>query len=158
MSIATRRVTLDDLDLVAPLFNQYRVFYDQPSDLAAASAFLEQRLRFGESTVLLATLGGNAAGFTQLYPMFSSVRAARIWILNDLFVAPESRRFGIASALLGAAQDFGREAGALRLELETTHGNHAAQQLYRDAGWISHDDTLRFRIDLAGPRIGPTKT
>ncbi len=158
MSIATRRVTLDDLDLVAPLFNQYRVFYDQPSDLAAASAFLGQRLRFGESTILLATWSGNAAGFTQLYPMLSSVRAARIWILNDLFVAPESRRFGIASALLDAAQDFGREAGALRLELETTHDNHAAQTLYRDAGWISHNDTLRFRIGLAGPRIDTTTT
>ncbi len=148
MSITIRRATIDDLDRVAPLFNQYRMFYAQVSDIDAARAFLGQRLRAEESAILLATSDERPAGFTQLYPMFSSVHVARVWILNDLFVAPDARRLGVASALLDAAQDFGREAGALRLELETAHNNEAAQTLYRDVGWTSHDETLRFRIDL----------
>lgn len=148
MTIDVRRATLDDLDIVAPLFNEYRMFYAQVSDVDAARVFLEQRLRADESVILLATSDGRAAGFTQLYPMFSSVRLSRVWILNDLFVAADARRLGAASALLEAAQAFGRHAGALRLELETTHDNHAAQTLYRDAGWKSHDETLRFRVAL----------
>ena len=151
MTIHVQYATVGDLDIVAPLFDQYRGFYDQRSDVAAARDFLEQRLRTGESVILLATSSGTAAGFTQLYPMFSSVRLARVWILNDLFVAPEVRRLGVASALLAAAENFGREAGAQRLELETTHDNLAAQTLYRDAGWTSHDETLRFRIGLTRP-------
>ncbi|MDQ3228355.1 MAG: GNAT family N-acetyltransferase [Pseudomonadota bacterium] len=148
MSVDVRRATLDDLDIVAPLFNQYRVFYEQASDIDAARDFLGQRMQAEESVVLLAMSDGRAAGFTQLYPMFSSVRLARVWILNDLFVAPVARRLGVASALLDAAQGFAREAGALRLELETAHDNLAAQTLYRDVGWESHDETLRFRISL----------
>ena len=148
MSVEIHRATLDELEIVAPLFNQYRMFYEQGSDVDAARNFLEQRLHARESVILLATLDGGAAGFAQLYPMFSSVRLGRVWILNDLFVAPGARRRGVASALLGAAQCFAREAGALRLELETTHDNLAAQTLYRDAGWESHDETLRFRVGL----------
>lgn len=147
MSIDIRRASVDDLDVVAPLFDQYRSFYQQPSDVAAARDFLEARLRAGESVVLLAMSNASAAGFVQLYPMFSSVRLVRVWILNDLFVAADARRLGVASALLTAAQSFGREVGAQRLELETTHDNHAAQMLYRNAGWIPHDETLRFRIE-----------
>ncbi|MFT3896812.1 MAG: GNAT family N-acetyltransferase [Thermomonas sp.] len=146
-----RRASLDDLDAVAPLFADYRVFYAQAHDVAMARAFLRERLERGESVVLLATLADGApAGFTQLYPMFSSVRAARTWILNDLFVAPSARRRGVANALLDAATAFARAEGAVRLELETTHDNAAAQALYRAAGWESHDDTLRFRLPLAG--------
>jgi len=148
MTIDVRRATLDDLDILAPLFNEYRMFYAQVSDVDAARVFLEQRLRADESVILLATSDSRAVGFTQLYPMFSSVRLSRVWILNDLFVAADTRRLGAASVLLEAAQAFGHDAGALRLELETTHDNHSAQTLYREAGWESHDETLRFRIEL----------
>src|SRR4249919_331542 len=90
-----RRATLDDLDLVAPLFDGYRRYYGQASDLPRAKAFLRERLERNESTILLAMRDGQAAGFTQLYPMFSSVRTAGLWILNDLFVAENARRSGV---------------------------------------------------------------
>ena len=54
-----------------------------------------------------------------------------------------------AQALLSAAADFGREAGAIRLELETMPDNHAAQALYRAEGWVQYDETLRFQLPLA---------
>lgn len=148
MSLSITRATPADIDTVAALFDQYRVFYGKPSDPALARAFIEARMTRGESVILLAQLDGDAVGFTQLYPAFSSVSATHTWILNDLLVLPEARRNGVARALLSAAADFARADGALRLELETDHDNTSAQALYRAMGWIAYDGTLRFRLPL----------
>jgi len=142
-----RRATLDDLDLVAPLFDGYRRYYGQASDLPRAKAFLRERLERNESTILLAMRDGQAAGFTQLYPMFSSVRTARLWILNDLFVAENARRSGVARALLDAAAAFAREQGAAGLMLETMRDNAPARALYRAAGW-HEDDTQWYSLSF----------
>jgi GNAT superfamily N-acetyltransferase len=151
MTASVRRATRDDLDALVPLFDGYRGFYGQPSALLLARDFLAARLQRDESVIFLATAEDNApAGFTQLYPMFSSVRAARVWILNDLFVAAHARKRGVARALLDAATDFARGDGAIRLELETTPDNHEAQALYRAQGWQAYDGTLRFHLPLAG--------
>ena len=144
------RAGIDDLDAIAPMFDLYRQFYLQPADAAGARAFIGERLRRGDSVLLLARSDGREAGFIQLFPSFSSVAAARIWILNDLYVAPDARRGGVASALLQAAADFACKDGALRLELETDPGNHGAQALYRRHGWAPYDGTLRFRLALDG--------
>jgi len=148
MSLSITRATVDDVDTLAPLFDLYRVFYGQPSDPVLARDFIRARLARGESVILLASAEGEAVGFTQLYPAFSSVGAARTWILNDLLVAPAARRTGVARALLAAAAAFARDDGALRLELETDHDNATAQALYRAMGWETYDGTLRFRLAL----------
>lgn len=148
MTLAVRHATLADLDTVARLFDLYRVFYGKPSDPALACDFIRARMAGNESVILLAEIEGDAVGFTQLYPAFSSVSATRTWILNDLLVVPEARRSGVARALLVAAADFARDDGALRLELETDHDNATAQALYRAMGWTAYDGTLRFRLPL----------
>lgn len=147
MALVVRRANIDDLDAVAPLFDAYRGFYGQPSDLPRARDFLRKRLRRGESVVLLALRDGAAVGFTQLYPVFSSVRTARTWLLNDLFVAEGARRGGVARALLDAAATFARDDGAAGLMLETTRSNAPARALYRAAGW-SEDDTQWYSLGL----------
>ena len=124
-----------DLDALAVLFDAYRQFYGQPSDVPRARDWLRSRLRVGESVVLLARRGGAMLGFVQLYPMFSSVRTAKTWILNDLYVDANARRGGIARSLLDAAAKFAREDGAAGISLETTQDNAAARALYRAAGW-----------------------
>jgi ribosomal protein S18 acetylase RimI-like enzyme len=138
--IAIRRAGPQDLDALAVLFDAYRGFYGQSSDVARARDWLRTRMRVGESVVLLAEGANGILGFTQLYPMFSSVRTARTWILNDLYVAESARRTGVARALLDAAADFARADGAAGLSLETTRDNTAARALYRAAGW-QEDDT-----------------
>ena len=148
MSIDIRRATPGDVNVVAPLFDTYRVFYGKPSDPALARDFIDARLTRGESVILLALQEGKAVGFTQLYPAFSSVSATHVWILNDLLVLPDARRGGVARALLSAAADFARADGALRLELETDHDNHTAQALYHAMGWTLYDGTLRYRLPL----------
>jgi ribosomal protein S18 acetylase RimI-like enzyme len=151
MTITTRIATLDDLDAIAPLFADYRMFYAQPHDINAARAFIHARLSQHESTVILAYRDDEAApvGFTQLYPMFSSVRAARTYILNDLYVAAAARRQGVGEALLHAATEYGHSRGAIRLELETMPDNLTAQSLYRAQGWAFYQGTFRFHLPLA---------
>lgn len=142
MNTTVAHVQPADLDALVPLFDAYRQFYGQPSDVAAAREWLRSRLRFGESRVLLARRGREAAGFAQLYPMFSSVRMARIWVLNDLFVFPATRRQGIARQLLDAAAEFARQDGAAAIQLETARDNAAARATYRAAGW--HEDATQW--------------
>ena len=149
VAISVRRAGADDLDILAALFDAYRQFYAQPADLERARAFLGERIVRDESVLLLAERADTAAGFVQLYPLYSSVRTGRVWVLNDLFVAPTARRLGVASALLHAACEHGRATGALGLQLETTRENHAAQALYRREGW-QDGDTLWFHHDLTG--------
>jgi ribosomal protein S18 acetylase RimI-like enzyme len=148
MTTTTRRAGPHDLDQLAVLFDAYRGFYGQPSDVARARDWLRTRMRLGESVVLIAERDGVAAGFTQLYPMYSSVRTARTWILNDLFVADAARRSGVARALLDAAAQYARDDGAAGISLETTRDNAAARALYRAAGW-HEDDTQWYSLSLA---------
>jgi ribosomal protein S18 acetylase RimI-like enzyme len=142
-NILVRRATVADLDRIAPLFDAYRQFYGQSPDLTLARQFLRERLERNQSVIFLA-LGpdASAAGFTQLFPSFSSASAQRIYILNDLFVDPLARRSGVGRALLQAAADFGRTAGAVRLTLSTAHTNTSAQSLYESTGWL-RDEVFR---------------
>jgi ribosomal protein S18 acetylase RimI-like enzyme len=133
--VTTRRATHADLDVLVPLFDAYRQFYEQTSDVALARSFLAERLERDESVVFLAEAGGKALGFTQLYPLFSSTLGRRSFLLNDLFVTPESRAHGVGHALLEAAKQFAHAAGAAKLSLSTAHNNVKAQSLYEANGW-----------------------
>jgi ribosomal protein S18 acetylase RimI-like enzyme len=144
-----RRAQRGDVDRVAPLFDAYREFYGRPSDLPLARQFLEERLARRESIVLLATDGsGTGVGFVQLFPSHSSVRAARIFVLNDLFVAPSARGAGVAKRLMRLAAETARSAGASRLTLRTQTSNTAAQGLYASLGWTRDDSFFTFDLDL----------
>ncbi len=148
MKISTHRAGPADLDALALLFDAYRQFYGQAGDVPRAREWLRERLRFGESVVLVATREGKPVGFTQLYPMYSSVRTARTWILNDLYVDAGARRTGVARSLLDAAAKFAREDGAAGISLETTQDNAAARALYRAAGW-NEDQTQWYSLSFS---------
>jgi GNAT superfamily N-acetyltransferase len=132
---------ISDVELIAPLFDAYRQFYGAAPDLPAARDFLTQRLSCGESVVLVAILesedgeSDTVAGFAQLYPSFSSLAMRRVMILNDLFVAPDCRREGVARRLVQKSVDYARRAGAVRIELATQHANRNALALYESEGF-----------------------
>ena len=138
-----KRATISDLDDAAPLFDAYRQFYGQRSDVAAARAFLEDRLRRNESVIFLAVAdagrSSEAVGFTQLYPSFSSVSLRRLWVLNDLFVGPSARRGGVGRRLLERAREWAIETGAKGLVLATAVDNGKARALYESCGWQRDD-------------------
>lgn len=128
-------VTPNEVGLVAPLFDQYRVFYRQPSDPALAQAFIAERVANRESVIFLALQDGEPVGFTQLYPSFSSVSARRTWILNDLYVVPSCRGQGVGSALLERARAHAQATCAKGLGLQTAVDNLNAQRLYEALGY-----------------------
>jgi ribosomal protein S18 acetylase RimI-like enzyme len=141
-----------DADLIAPLFDAYRQFYDKPSDPRLARQFIGERLAAAESVIFVAEAGsGELLGFVQLFPSFSSVAARRLWVLNDLFVASTARRLGVGRALMEAARHHAIETGAKRLTLETMAGNRTAWSLYESLGYVCHDPSTRFyTLELDG--------
>jgi ribosomal protein S18 acetylase RimI-like enzyme len=149
-TMTTRRADVDDLEAIVPLFDGYRCFYRQTSNPDAARDFLAARLAGRESVILVAEEEGTNAllGFVQLYPSFSSVSMARLYILNDLFVAEHARRRGVGAGLLAAAAQFGRSENALGLVLSTAVDNDAAQALYRASGWERDEEYCVFNLSL----------
>ncbi|XLS30874.1 GNAT family N-acetyltransferase [Flavobacteriaceae bacterium M23B6Z8] len=137
-------VTEVELDELAPLFNQYRIFYEQRSDLRACKEFLLDRIRKSESTLFLARNSQKeACGFVQLYPVFSSVSLEGFYILNDLFVAPKERKKGTGEALLKRAIRFSMDENSKGLALETAVSN-PAQKLYERLGWKKDTEFLHY--------------
>src|SRR5260370_25405249 len=142
--VRTVRAGLEDLEGLVPLFDGYRAFYRQPADPGGVREFLAERIKRGESVIFLAIVDGAVAGFTQLYPVFSSVSMKRLWLLNDLFVAPAGRRAGAGRALLDRAERWARETGAKGLTLSTELTNAPAQRLYESAGWTKEDEFVHY--------------
>lgn len=126
-------VDIDDLTL---LFDAYRQFYGQEPAPMAAAAFIAERLAKSESVIFLARgETGEAIGFAQLYPAFSSVAMKRMWYLNDLFVAASARQQGVARALLKQVATFARGTDALTVKLATAVSNLPAKALYESEGY-----------------------
>ncbi|ASV31945.1 GNAT family N-acetyltransferase [Maribacter cobaltidurans] len=128
------QATITNLKEIVPLFDQYRVFYGQSTNLIQAEAFLKERFENKESIILVASMENQMIGFTQLYFSFSSVYLEPTLILNDLFVLPKYRGQGIGTLLLKSAQDFCEKYNYKGLSLETAIDN-PAQKLYEKLGW-----------------------
>jgi len=145
-NIIIRRAESADIALVAPLFHAYRRFYQRADEGQQAQDFIAARL-VQQDTVLFLALdaSGQALGFTQLFPTFSSVSAKTAWILNDLFVSPAARKNGVARQLMQHAVEFCRTGGAAWVSLQTARDNLAAQALYRSLGFTADEKYLNFQ-------------
>ncbi len=141
--IEITRATQAHITILTPLFDAYRVFYKQESDLTAAQNFLEERFRKKESVVFIAFVNDEAVGFTQLYTTFSSVSLQSYYIVNDLYVYPSQRQKGIGEALLNQVKEFCREKGYKGLALETAIDN-PAQKLYEKLDWKKDSNTFNY--------------
>ena len=130
------------------LFNNYRVFYGQNSDLDSALRFIRERLDKSDSVIFAAFEENIMYGFVQLYPSFSSVAMKRTYYLNDLFVNVSFRRKGIAEALINKSIGFAKENSAARITLCTQMENDAAKNLYSKCGFTKNTayDYFNFTI------------
>jgi ribosomal protein S18 acetylase RimI-like enzyme len=143
------RANQEHADQLAGLFDQYRVFYEQASDIEACRNFLAERLEKNQSVIFAAqSEEGELVGFTQLYPSFCSVELKPIVYLYDLFVDPGARRRGVARALMEAARQYAQAHGAERLQLETAITNTQAQALYEDLGWQKDKEFFTYHLAL----------
>ncbi|PYB74530.1 MULTISPECIES: GNAT family N-acetyltransferase [Pseudomonas] len=132
------QATLEHLDLLTPLFVKYREFYGQLPYPDSSRAFLEKRLKRKESIIYLALPDDGddrLMGFCQLYPSFSSLSLKRVWILNDIYVAEDSRRMLVADNLMREAKKMAKKSNAVRLRVSTSSDNEVAQKTYESMGF-----------------------
>lgn len=149
MQLTVIEAGLEQLNQVAHLFDQYRQFYQQPPDIEGAYEFIKCRITQGESKLYLAQdEAKQALGFVQLYPTFSSVSMQRSWLLNDLFVAPQCRGSGVATALLNKAKSLGITSRAKELTLCTANDNHKAKSLYQSHHYQMVTDFVFYKLKL----------
>ncbi|WP_265091555.1 GNAT family N-acetyltransferase [Acinetobacter courvalinii] len=141
--------SIQDVDTLAEIFNAYRVFYQQASDLASARQFIENRLNHQDSVFFIRKNDNNKIiGFVQLYPTFSSVSLGKAWILNDLYVDQNYRRQGIALSLMQQAIQFAQDTQARFIALETGVENIQAQNLYQKLGFQEQTGTRFFALSF----------
>ncbi|MEW7276974.1 GNAT family N-acetyltransferase [Aquimarina sp. 2201CG1-2-11] len=149
MSITIKKVSIEELDSLVDLFNQYMIFYKQPSNKEKYKSYLNDRLKNKEATVYIALdPGNNPAGFVLNYYSFSSVSQGKIIVLNDLFVAPEYRKKGIAELLINASFGLAKEVGAIRVDLGTAKDNFTAQRLYEKIGFVRDDEFFAYSYPI----------
>ena len=136
-----------DLTELLPLMRGYCDFYEvAPGDealLAMSRALIADPAREGMQ-LLARDESGRAIGFATIFWTWSTTRAARIGIMNDLFVAPGGRGSGAADALIAACVERCRAHGAELLAWQTATDNHRAQAVYERVGgrrsqWLDYD-------------------
>ncbi|MGG2026260.1 GNAT family N-acetyltransferase [Gottfriedia sp. S16(2024)] len=142
------RAKLEHISEVANLFDQYRMFYKQESNLIGAIDFITERIKTQDSVIFLVKEENQSIGFTQLYPSFSSVSMKKLWILNDLYVTETARQKGVAQLLLNAAKKFAIESNAKALDLQTAIDNKSAQALYEKNGYQVDKEFLSYSLNL----------
>ena len=143
-------VGVADLDALVPLFAGYLQFYQVPRSATEIHAFLLERLQRGDAQLFIARdEQGMAQGFTQLYPLQSSLSLAPAWLLSDLFVLPSARRQGVGEALMNAARAYAEASGACGLQLETAKTNLAGEALYERLGYVRDELYLTYWLSLA---------
>jgi ribosomal protein S18 acetylase RimI-like enzyme len=132
----TRKASVTDIENVSQLFDAYRIFYKKDSDLQGAKQFLLERIEKKESEIFVAEDDNNQlAGFVQLYPIFSSTRMKRLWLLNDLYVNEKYRGQGVSVLLIEEAKKLCKESNACGLVLETAKSNEVGNKLYPQTGF-----------------------
>ncbi len=134
---------------IAELFNDYRIFYRQESDIEGAVAFLQARFEKKDSVIYTASDHSRLAGFVQLYPSFSSVSMQPIWILNDLFVGKSYRRKEVARQLMQAAKQHAEATDAIRIQCATEISNNLAQTLYESLGYVKDEVFYHYALSVS---------
>lgn len=136
----TRKATIQDLQQLAELFDQYRIFYHKDSDIPAAESFLKGRIENNDSEIFVAESEGQLVGFVQLYPLFSSTRMKRYWLLNDLYVNENYRGKGFSKELIEEAKQLATFTNASGILLETGKSNDIGNKLYPSCGFEIYDE------------------
>ena len=148
MKNSIRKANLQDLAQLSQLFDEYRTFYHKSSDRSAAQQFLSERLENNDSEIFVAEEGGQLVGFTQLYPLFSSTRMKRYWLLNDLYVNSEYRGKGYSKVLIEEAKVLCRTSDSCGMYLETGKENMIGNQLYPSVGFKKYDEVNFYEWEI----------
>lgn len=133
-----RRATADDAGEVARLLHDFNTEFDEPSPgIEVLAERAAEMIGAGEMTVLLG--GEGPDGIAQLRYRRSIWSGEPDAYLEELYVAPERRGEGLGRALLEAAVQAAREAGATHIDLGTSEDDVAARGLYESAGFTNRE-------------------
>ncbi len=140
---------IDHIEPLGKLFDQYRQFYGQASNIIQSNSFIKERIQSQDSVIFLALNNSdNILGFAQLYPTFSSIYTSKKWILNDLFISEDSRRLGAAMKLMQRIETFALETKASSIFLEVQVNNEKAQHLYKSLGYIEETEHYSYILNV----------
>ena len=140
-----------DLPELLPLVRAYCDFYQvAPSDRALLE--LSQALladpRHEGLQLLARDDAGAAVGFATLFWTWQTLSAARVGVMNDLYVAAEARGTGVAKGLIDACLERCREHGAAELIWQTARDNARARALYDRIGATRDDRWLDYSLPV----------
>jgi len=136
-----REAKKSDLDQLSKLFDSYRMFYGKESNIDISKNFLESRLINKDSEVFICEFDNILIGFVQLYPLFSSTRVSKYWLLNDLFVDSKYRGKGYSKLLIDKAKELVKDSNACGMMLETEKSNKIGNDLYPKTGFEKNDSS-----------------
>ena len=143
-----------DLDDLLPLLRAYCDFYRaHPGDgalLALARALLADPESEGFQ-LLARDEAGRALGFATVYWTWSTLAAARRAVMNDLFVHPDARGWGLAEALIEECRVRARRGGASSLGWQTAKDNLRAQRVYERVG-ARREEWVDYSLDTSDLR------
>lgn len=143
-----KKSTLSDIDQLSILFNEYLIFYKKPSNLEKAKTFLTERIQNNDSEIYVDMQDNQLTGFVQLYPLFSSTRMCRLWLLNDLYVNPTFRGKQISIALINEAKELAKNTNSAGLMLETAKTNMIGNNLYPKTGFSLDNEHNYYSWDV----------
>lgn len=135
-----------DLADLLPMMRAYCDFYEVApgdGDLEALARSLIADPQ-GEGIQLIARgEDGEPLGFATLYWSWQTLNAARVGVMNDLFVVQGARGRGVGRSLIEECRRRAAAHGAAEVVWETALDNETAQHLYRSMGaresrWISY--------------------
>ena len=134
-----REAKLSDLKNLSVLFNSYRMFYGKKSDLKVAKEFLRSRIEKKDSKIFVCDFNNELSGFVQLYPLFSSTRVSKYWLLNDLYVDVNKSGKGFSKFLIERSKELVIESKACGMMLETEKSNDIGNKLYPSTGFKKNE-------------------
>jgi GNAT superfamily N-acetyltransferase len=135
------QATSRDVPAVLPLFDAYRAFFAGHRGIDESRRFLEARFAREESVVFVAWIGREAAGFAQLYPLWSSWYCRRMWFLSDLYVHDAMRMRGLGRALIERVIAYAKETNASSVIVELPHSEPRLHEFYAKLGF-GRDETF----------------
>lgn len=142
-----KRISIEASDDLVTLFDQYMVFYQQPSAPEKYSKYLHKRLSNNEATVFIAySAESDPVGFVLNYHSFSSVSLGKVIVLNDLFVLPSQRQKGVANSLIDSSIQLAKSTGSVRVDLGTAKDNYSAQSLYEKMGFVKDSEFFSYSL------------
>jgi|TARA_B110000858_G_C17786013_1_gene467313 ribosomal protein S18 acetylase RimI-like enzyme len=148
LKIKLFKATVNDANIVGPIFDLYRIFYNQMSNVDAANQYIKSRLEADEAIIFFVKDEDRCIGFTQLYPTFDSVRLRKKIVLYDLFVCSDCRKKGVGKILMDAAKDYAQSNKFGSIELSTNKDNLAGQSLYESLGYIKDHEFYSYDLEI----------